>query len=474
MTVFVNAARRMLRESYRQWHLLANSGALAIGAAATAVLGFMFWWFAAHHFPAHSVGLAAAAISIMNLIGLVGEFGLGTLLMGESLRRGKEAAGLISAALFAALGSSTLFGVACLVFVNLSPLKFGSFLDSADHSLLFIGGCAITGFALALDCALIAVLQSALQMYRNVAFSILKLALLPALVFIVPDTPQVVTIFLAWVLGKLLSILLLVSFLAYGGHSVWRAPNFAALGRHAPNVLGHHLLNLVTQGPGLLLPFLVTVVFAADVNAAFYAAWMIFGVILLVPASLTTMLFTMGSVEPAAIAARMRFSLWLCALVSLVAGLVFIFLSGWILLWFGESYATIGEPILQSLGLGVFAVVLKYHYIAVQRLNGRMVRAAVLIGAGGVAELTFAVYGSHLGGLSGFTWGWLCAVYLEAAFVMPSVLRAARSAGFMQDPHDVPPRAALLIPFESHRSSKRGASFPLKRRTRALILGRRR
>src|SRR5262249_32935590 len=162
--------------------------------------------------------------------------------------------------------------------------------------------------------------------------------------------------------------------------------------------LGHYLLDLVTQAPGLILPFLVTVMFAARVNAAFYAAWMFFGVVLLAPASLSTMLFTIGALQPATRAARARFSLWLCAAVSLVAGVGFYFLSGWILGWFGASYAQTGGPVLQVLGLAVFPVTLKFHYIAVQRLNGRMVRAAAVLGVGGTLELAFAVGGGQWGG----------------------------------------------------------------------------
>jgi len=270
-----------------------------------------------------------------------------------------------------------------------------------------------------------------------------------------PATSQVVAIFLAWVLGKLLSILLLVTLLAFRRHAVWSAPNFEMLGRHAPSVLGHHMLNLVTQGPRLILPFLVTIVLSAEVNAAFFAAWMIFGVVLLAPASLTTVLFTMGSVQPAAIAARMRLSLWLCVLTSVVAGAGFLLVSDPMLGFFGPSYASIGGPVLQILALSVLANALKFHYIAVQRLNGRMVRAAVLLGAGGVVELALAIWGAQLGGLSGFAWGWVCAVYLEAACTMPTVLRAARSDRspelHIAAPHRVPPSAID----QSHHSQPR-------------------
>jgi O-antigen/teichoic acid export membrane protein len=234
-------------------------------------------------------------------------------------------------------------------------------------------------------------------------------------------------------------------------------------------VFRHHLLDLVTQGPGLILPFLVTVIFAADVNAAFFAAWMIFSVIMLVSASLTTMLFTMGSAEPTELATRMRFCLWLCVLASLVAGVGTCFLSGWFLGWFGPSYAATGEPVLQILGLGVFAIALKQHYIAVQRLKGRMVHAAVLLGAGGIIELVLATYGAKWGGLSGFAWGWLCAIYLEAMFVAPAVLRAARRDRAF-DVCDAAPCRAPSIRFDQSRRPARSAFVPQATRVRTSIL----
>jgi O-antigen/teichoic acid export membrane protein len=473
MHIFTTAGRHVLSETYRQWLLLANSGAIAATGLVAAAFGFLFWWFAARFFPPHAVGLAAAAISIMNLIGMVGESGLGTLLVGESLRHGREAPGLISAALLAVLTSSALFGLACLVVDDVSPLRLGRFLNAADYGALFVAGCVVTGFTLVLDAALTGLLQNPLRVYRGVTFSALKLALLPALAFAIPSVPLEVTIFAAWVLGKLLSVLLLAPFLVRHDHAVWTVPDLAALREQAPRALGHYLLDLVTQSPALILPFLVTVIFGAHVNAAFYAAWMMFAVVLLGPASLTMMLFTIGALQPATIAARMRFSLWLCLAASLVAAVGFYFLSGWILSWFGASYAHTGGPVLQILGLAIFAMTLKYHYIAVQRLNGRMVRAAAVLGVGGLLELALAACGGQWGGLTEFTWCWLLALYLEAAFVAPVVLRATRSA-LSADFQAATDHASRPISFDQQRRPVRSEYVACARRSTIAMPRRRR
>jgi mannan endo-1,4-beta-mannosidase len=426
MSIVATLAPRAHRAFQMQAVLLANSGALAAGAFITAALGFAFWWLAARYFSPHAVGLASAAISIMNLIGLIGEFGLSTLLIGESLRNRSETPGLISAALIAALLSSTVFGVIFLVIGSASPLDLGGFLEFSDTGALFIAGCAITGFTLVLDSAFVGLLRSSVPMYRNVAFSVLKLALLVAAAFAAHASGQEVLIFLAWVAGKLLSVLLLVAVLVSRRQPVWCPPGFASLRPRVPRVLSHHLLNIATQAPGLILPFLVTVIFAPEINAAFYAAWMILSVALLVPASLTTMLFTIGVAEPETIAGRLKFSLWLCAIAGIFVIAGFLLLSRPILGLFGASYAAIGAPVLQILGVSFFAVTLKCHYIAVQRLSGRMAQASLLLGIGGCVEVVFAALGGHLGGLTGFTWGWVAAVYLQALLVVPSILRAIR------------------------------------------------
>jgi hypothetical protein len=152
--------------------------------------------------------------------------------------------------------------------------------------------------------------------------------------------------------------------------------------------------------PGFVLPFLVTLILSAKVNAALYAAWMILTTVLLIPASPTTTLFTIGAAEPATVANRLRFSLRFCLIFSLLVGVGLYFSSGLLLGVFGPSYALLGGPTLQILSLVVFAVMLKYHYILVKRLDNGMASASILIGTGGVIELTCAYFGGRQGASS--------------------------------------------------------------------------
>src|ERR1039457_1181882 len=94
---------------WRRHHdLLSNASSLVAATGITSVLGFAYWAVAARLFSQQAVGYGSAAVSAMTLLGTIGMFGLGTVLIGELPRR-RRRAGLVSAALLASgLGSMVL------------------------------------------------------------------------------------------------------------------------------------------------------------------------------------------------------------------------------------------------------------------------------------------------------------------------------------------------------------------------------
>jgi O-antigen/teichoic acid export membrane protein len=399
--------------------------ALAIGSGATAAIGFLFWWVAARNFSAQAVGLASAAISMMGLLGLFGDFGLGTLLIGETRRKLQDMTGFISAAILAAGASSIFFSICYLAAAQIWPRTLGSFLPTRTDNLLFLAGCGVTGFTLVLDSAYVGLLQSSLQMWRGIAASAMKLLLLLAVGALTSGNGNESTIILSLLGGQVLSVLLITGLPGLGGRALFVAPKFRLLRPHVFDVVGHHLLNLAAQSPSLVIPFLVTALISPEANAAFYAAWMVLNVVLLGPASLTTLLFAFGAVEPMLIGQRLRFSLLLSAAISIAAWLGLTLCSGTVLGLFGPVYAERGAPVLRILGFAVFAVSVKYHFIAIQRLKNRMGTAALVLGAGAVAELGLAIVGAGFDGMLGFARGWVLAVYVEALVMIPALLRGA-------------------------------------------------
>jgi O-antigen/teichoic acid export membrane protein len=404
--------------------LFSNAGLLGLGTGVASVFGFLYWWLAARTFPAAAVGYAAAAISLMNFLGHVGETGLGALVMGDVHRFKDRAGALISGALLVSAGCSAFFGLLYLSISAVFPVALGD-IGRDWGSVVFVIGCGLTGLTIVLDQAMVGTMQSQLQLLRNTVFSFVKLALLGiatllTAMFALHET----TILDTWIIGQIVSMVLLAVIARKRMKSVLGRPDVGLLRPLLKNVLGHHGLNLANLAPSLLMPFVVTVVLTPSVNAAFYAAWTVINVAYLVPASLATVVFTVGAKDPAGLSAKLRMSLGASLACGLGVAIVCFFGSNLILSMFSPAYARVAGLSFSLLGLSIFPIAIKYHYVSIQRLRNRMVSASLLAVLGCALELAGAIVGGLKGDLLGLTLGWLIGLSIEAAVMMPVVLAA--------------------------------------------------
>ncbi len=173
------AIMRVRRALQKSAPLVMNSGALAIGTFATAGLGFVFWWLAARMFPPEVIGNAAALLSVMGFVGLLGEAGLGTLLIGEIVRHPGKEPGLVAAAV--CIGVTLGLGLA-LLFVVAEAYLISSTgpIDGWFEAGAFVLGCGLTVFSIVADQALVGNLRTSGRMVRQVLFSTFKLMLIAA------------------------------------------------------------------------------------------------------------------------------------------------------------------------------------------------------------------------------------------------------------------------------------------------------
>jgi len=98
---------------------------------------------------------------------------------------------------------------------------------------------------------------------------------------------------------------------------------------------------------------------------------------------------------------------------------------------FGTEYALNGTTALRLLLLLGPAYVIKDHYVAIRRTQGRLGQAAKVMAAGSFAEAAGATLGGIYWGMTGLCVGWAVAAWCEAAVLLPTVVRVFRS-----DPQD--------------------------------------
>lgn len=399
--------------------VLRNSAFIALGSASTAVLGFIYWWLAARAFPVAAVGIQSAMISTMTFVGLLGEAGFGTMLVGEALGQGDRAAAMIGAAVLAGTGAALILAlpVAGLLF------HYGWMTPLA--AVLFALGCALSGCGFVVDGAFIGLLHGSWQLYRNVLFSVIKLGLL----FIAAAmTQNGAAIMLTWVVGLAVSQAFIFWHASMTRVLALTSPDFRSLLGRISVIIDHHALNLAAAAPTLILPLVVSVCVGPAVNAAFYAGWMILFIGSMVPASLTTVLFAVGAVEPSAQAQRLRFSFTLCLGFGVIIALILAQYSDRILGLFNSAYPALAGSAVRLFGLGLLGGVMKQHFILLMRMRRKMMLGALWLGAGACLELSLAAAGGAAGGVVWLTIGWLVAVTAEVGFLLLVVLRFSRSA----------------------------------------------
>jgi len=386
-----------------------NSGALAIGAIATAGLGFAYWWLAARMFPPEAIGNASAILSVVGLMGLLGEAGLGTLLIGEIVRHPNKGAALVGAA--ASVGVALTIGLALSFVVVAHFAASTNLIDGWLTGILFVLGCGLTAFSMVVDQAFVGSLNSSIRMIQQVLFSVFKLMLIAAIPFV--SRTSSTAILMTWVAGILASWIAVDLMTNGRARRLVGRPDFRLLHTFRRKVFDHYALDVTLQAPGIIVPYLVLVLLSPAATAAFAALWMLVSTASVIPAVLATVLFPVVRAGPAK--SRHHFLVSLSASLSFsLAVALFIFIcSERILEIFNPAYREIAGSSLRLLGFSLIGSTFKFHACTLARLGDTMRRASIPFALGGLLELGLLVLGAKLGGLQGLVIGWTVAVSIE-------------------------------------------------------------
>src|ERR1700722_2012825 len=132
----------------RNKDLLRNAGSLAAPTGLTSLFGFVFWIVADHEFSKAEAGYAIAATNAMQLLGSIGMFGLGTMMIGELPRRLRDRGGLFAASMATSAIGSAVLGVIFAVVVGLyfsDARHLPGIGGTPGQLLIFVAGVALNG-----------------------------------------------------------------------------------------------------------------------------------------------------------------------------------------------------------------------------------------------------------------------------------------------------------------------------------------
>jgi len=429
----------------------ALSASLFSTYAVTSAIGVLFWLLAARQFPIGSVGVAGAAVALMMLLATLGTCGLGTLLIARlpATDRGQRRL-LVRTALFV---TGFAGGVLALLvpFVAITVAGVDDLRSVAGDpglAMLFAVGTALMAVSMVLDQAVLTIGSGNIQLERNTVASVVKLVALLGLVALGESGGM--AIFLAWTLGTALTLPLVV-WRTRGGlqhdHST-RLVDLSVLRGLGGQAVTHHSLNIALQVPLQVLPLIVLVGVTAEANGVFATALQVTGGIFALPFAIAIALFASARGSESDTVARMRRTLPLALAISLLANLAIFPLAGTVLSLFGSEYSAQGVEVLRLLALAGLPIVVKDHFVALRRVQGRTGEATLVLAGMTVFELVAAGIGVLLGGLVGLCAFWLGSLVLEAVVLAWPLRRALRGHGGVSgDQAPSPsPLARLVVP----------------------------
>lgn len=413
--------RRLVDGVTRHGIVLHHAALLSFGPILGAGLGFIFWWIAARTFDPDAVGHATAAISAMNVIALFACLSLGITMTGLHLNEMPNGHALVVAAAFLSAVAAILVFWAFVAIAGYFHLEIaGTLATPIGFALILAGGVAVTLMDLT-NGSLTGYMRNGLRMTRESLAPIVRVALLLLALAVLGTSQEFASLVIPTIVSETVTMLYVVHVIRKMSGHVLTRPDMGGLIRLLPTALSHHLLNLTSLGPAVVMPLLMAESVSPAAAAAIFPAWMILQMVLLAPAGASTALFALGVRQPDQMGARLRFSLLVSLLISIAAAFVMLKILPPLLAFLNPAYPELGGSSLKFIGFGGIGMLFKQHYMAAMRFQGRMLAATPVLALGGLAEIGSAALGGYANGATGFVWGWLIGVHVLTVLTFPEL-----------------------------------------------------
>jgi O-antigen/teichoic acid export membrane protein len=414
-------------KSLSEVSLYSNAVYLMITSAVNALVGFVFWLIAARFYSPTDVGLASAAIAGASLLATLANLGLGHGLIRFLPHSGKNANSLLNSCF--SLGSLTSIIIAliflggldfwspALLFIKHNPVYLATFL-------LFTLASTLSGLA---GETFIAERRAGFVLAGGLIFNVLRLPLVILLA----------TFFRSFGIFASVGIALVVTLLFNVFFFLPRAqPNyrpFLTINKKVVNEMLHfslanYLSVLFWAAPGLVLPIMVVNLLGAELNAYFYIAWAMGGVLGVIPVTAATSLFAEGSSEQERLGINIWRSLKMILLLLVPAVILVLAFADKLLLLFGIAYAQNATTLVRILAIGSLPLAVNIVYLAIKRVEKKLkvivsLTAFIAIITLGLTYLLLPIMGINGAGIA-----WLTSQAVIALVIMASWLKRRRVA----------------------------------------------
>lgn len=407
--------------------LLRNSLFLMLTIGGRSLLGFAYWVVAARMFPTSTIGLAAAFVSAYQLAAMIANPAIHSALTQELPAAGTEDewSSLVNVGILLGATSAVIVGTVMGFLLPVVSSQFAPVTGGPFSFIGFVAGVLSAVVGIIVDFTFVAQRNSEVMFFRSMVFGLGKIPLL-LLAVRLAGVHSSTGIWSTWILADVITVVVVVTVVL-----PLRQPGYRLTGRGASaklqdlvrGLLGHHLTNLGGILPMYVLPVEVVTRVSSQANAYFYVTWMLCSLFFMISPSVEFALFTEGSYDPGAVWETARRSLKITGALLIVPVVGYALLGRFVLGIYGTAYARNGAALLLVLVVSAIPDAITNIYIAVLRVERRLVESSALNIGMALTALVSAWFLLPSMGIVGAGVAWLIA---QVAGTVWTVLRVWR------------------------------------------------
>jgi O-antigen/teichoic acid export membrane protein/aminoglycoside phosphotransferase (APT) family kinase protein len=404
--------------------LFRNGYSLVASTVATSILGVLFWGIAARHTSADELGVDAALISAMALIANVSHVNLTTALNRFVPSSGDGAGRLIAGSYLVAAALTAVTATVFVVGVRAWAPSIAAIADSPMFAVAFVASTVSWVVFQLQDSALTGLRRGTTVLVSNIAYAIVKVALLVALLSYAPSHG----IFAAWVLPLIPAVLIVnwQVFTRLVPRHVADAP--PAEDRVTPSTVARYVAadysaSMLWRATLNALPLLGLWLAGTAATAYLHVALTITYALYLASQSMGMALITEAARDPAGVHRYARQSLTRTLMLGLPIVAVTVIAAPAILRVFGADYAREASTLLRLLAASALPFAVVVTYMSVVRVQKRMRALLVLSAAISLPALVGIVATVPHLGVVGVGYAWLGTQLAVAAILAATELR---------------------------------------------------
>lgn len=438
--------------------------ALVVNSGFTAVTGLVYWIIAAKTFSAHSVGLNYALISAMTFLAGVASLNLPNVVVRFLPESGERTLARVIGAYAVATALAACAATIFIVGVGAFSPRLGFLRSDRGLEAWFVFSTLAWCLFTIQDSVLTAVGRAVWVPIENAVFSVLKIGLLIA----TAATLARYGIFVSWTIAMLVSVAG-VNLLIFA--RLLRAPRRQPGGvvdvrnrAFARYFVADYVCSVSWLAMISLTPLLVTAVGGATINAYWALAFSVAFPLYLIAQNVGTSLMLHSTTDRAVALPEMTRKAAIQSLRILVPAVaLLIVLAPYLLSLFGPTYAQRSTVVLRLLAIGALPNLVVMLAVYVARVQRRLGRAVIALGADAAITLGLAPSLIHAMGVAGVGVSWVLGQSIVAAGLLltwRTSMEAGSDRARRPRPGVTDARRAPIDPPPDHPSSKPGEVHP--------------